>query len=70
MRHWNSAPRTSDCGRFDQWTRREGFPVIREGKLVRIPLAALQEWLIAEALDTNTRPASVADLARLPIRRR
>lgn len=42
--------------RIDDWSHRPGFPVIRDGQLVRIHAAELDAWLRAEALKTNARP--------------
>jgi hypothetical protein len=52
----------------EEWSHRAGFPVIRESRVVRIPLEQLQQWLAAEAIATNARPAATKELVRLPIR--
>lgn len=43
---------------IDIWTHRAGFPVIRDGRVVRIPLDQLREWLAAQAVGTNVGFAS------------
>jgi hypothetical protein len=48
---------------LDEWSFRSGFPVIREGRMVRVPLADLEVWLSQQALPDLTMPA------RLPLRR-
>lgn len=34
---------------IDQWTHTRGFPVIRQGRLVRIPVESLNRWLAEQA---------------------
>lgn len=34
---------------FYKWMKLEGFPVVRIGGCVRIPVDALREWLLREA---------------------
>lgn len=52
-----------------EWTRRAGFPVIRDGRIVRIPLKQLEQWLADQAAETNTRQVDAIDIARLPVMR-
>lgn len=36
-----------------EWTHRKGFPVIREGQLVLIPLDGLKQWLAERAAESD-----------------
>lgn len=55
---------------IDTWSHQPGFPVIRDGRIVRIPLDQLREWLAARAAQTNAQPAELAPrIARMPVRR-
>jgi hypothetical protein len=47
---------------LDEWSFRPGFPVIREGRTVRVPLKDLEVWLSQQAMP-DLMPA------RLPLRR-
>jgi excisionase family DNA binding protein len=59
---------------FDEWTRRPGFPVIRERHLVLIHADELDKWLRAQSLATNAQPeptpfAAMAQLSTAKQRR-
>lgn len=49
---------------IDVWTHRPGFPVIRDGRVVRIPLDQLRTWLASESLITNGPPVGPGELTR------
>jgi excisionase family DNA binding protein len=38
---------------FDEWSHRSGFPVIRDGKTILVPLESLKAWLVEQAASTN-----------------
>jgi excisionase family DNA binding protein len=46
---------------FDTWSHRHGFPVIRDGKTILVPIDSLQEWLRQQAASTNGEPETLAD---------
>jgi Helix-turn-helix domain len=50
---------------LEEWMARPGFPVIRDGRVVRIPLESLKLWLAEQALHATNGATEVA-LARLP----
>jgi excisionase family DNA binding protein len=54
---------------LEEWMHRAGFPVIRDGRVVRIPVDELRQWCAEQAALTNLRPADPVQLARLPMRK-
>jgi excisionase family DNA binding protein len=46
---------------LDEWAHRAGFPVIRDGRIVRIPLKLLEQWLADQAYATNARTVPALD---------
>jgi excisionase family DNA binding protein len=50
---------------LEEWMAQPGFPVIRDGRVVRIPLESLKLWL-AERASYAAEGASEVVLARLP----
>jgi excisionase family DNA binding protein len=57
--------------KLDEWTHRAGFPVIREGSIVRVPLELLKVWIAEQALATNAPREPVVQIAfSSPVRRR
>lgn len=56
-------------GKFDQWTRRRGFPVIRDGQVVRVPLELLKSWLEAWAQPEESYASMMVSPIE-PLRRR
>jgi excisionase family DNA binding protein len=48
-----------DVHRIDAWCREPGFPVIRDGSMVRIHRQAFDEWLRARAETTNQIPPRI-----------
>ena len=45
--------------RIDRWAAQPGFPVIRDGQLVRIHIQAFDAWLRARAEATNQGPPEI-----------
>jgi len=45
--------------RIDRWAIEPGFPVIRDGQLVRIHIRLFDQWLAARAEATNQRPPEI-----------
>lgn len=41
--------------KIDEWSHRTGFPVIREGGVVRVPLDLFKVWLEGWARGSNER---------------
>lgn len=52
---------------FDVWSHRPGFPVIRDGKTILVPLESLKTWLIEQASGTKEDESFARELAQLPI---
>jgi excisionase family DNA binding protein len=50
---------------LEEWMARPGFPVIRDGRVVRIPLESLKAWLAERARHAADAASEIA-LARLP----
>ena len=51
---------------LEEWMARPSFPVIRDGRVVRIPLESLKLWLAERAFHPTDHAAAAVALARLP----
>jgi len=56
--------------KFDEWTREDGFPILRGPHFVRIHRTELDKWLARRAVEANAHrpPPSVRRSARIDAR--